>query len=226
MKDRLPVLTLAVASILSIMAPAGGSTTPYEGPPWNTSQIGISAEEFGGYRYSIALCTDPTMGFPWDTAGIPRHARIADAIEVWNGINGELRYYLSPTACSALEANGTNTIRVKMGPLDGALGHTVPGIAGFCFEPWGNLCYNNEQMTFDSSLPAGTSWNTTTNPAGEQEYDFESAVIHELGHSTWCTRHSTDLADVMYRRLPPGTTKRLLSANDQLCYKHYYGSTH
>ncbi len=73
-----------------------------------------------------------------------------------------------------------------MGPLDGALGHTVPGFAGFCFEPWGNLCYRNEQMTFDSSLPAGTTWNTTIQPAGEGQYDFESAVIHELGHSTWC----------------------------------------
>lgn len=226
MKDRLPILTLAVASILSIMSPAGGTKTPYEGPPWNTSQIGIAAEDRGSYHYSIALCADPTMGFPWNTAGIARHARIADAINVWNGINGELRYYLSSTACGILEANGTNTIRVRMGPLDGALGHTVPGTAGFCFEPWGNLCYHNEQMTFDSSLPAGTTWNTTIQPADKGQYDFESAVIHELGHSTWCNRHSTDPADVMYRQLTPGTTRWILSANDQLCYQHYYGTTH
>jgi hypothetical protein len=80
------------------------------------------------------------------------------------------------------------------GAADGVLGCTVPG-----------------QIT----LLTGWDWYTGADPTviGAGQYDFETIVMHELGHAVGLG-HSGDTGSVMYAYLAPGQTRRTVTAQD------------
>src|SRR5205823_13343615 len=48
---------------------------------------------------------------------------------------------------------------------------------------------------------------------GAGKYDFETIMVHELGHASGLA-HSGDTSSVMYAFLAPGATRRLVTAQD------------
>jgi hypothetical protein len=80
------------------------------------------------------------------------------------------------------------------GAADGVLGCTVAG-----------------QIT----LLTGWNWYTGSDPSviGAGQYDFETIVMHELGHAIGLG-HSGDTNSVMYAYLAPGQTRRVVTTAD------------
>jgi streptogramin lyase len=77
---------------------------------------------------------------------------------------------------------------------DGVLGCTVPG---------------------NITLLTGWNWYTGADATavGADQYDFETIVMHELGHAIGLA-HSGDTNSVMYAYLAPGQTRRIVTAPD------------
>lgn len=221
MKNRLWRAALTLAMLMAIPTPV--SAHPNTDPSWNTSEQGWIAHSDGTtYTYRIPVCLDPLVGGPtWNTAGDARHARIQNAMNIWNNINGELFYWPTNSSCSTLHNTGHPFMQISKKDIS-QLGITdLPST--LCNEPWGLSCHKEVFVWYDS---AGTNWwtGTSTPPAGY--YDFESIILHEMGHTMTCSPHSPTTSDVMYSGMGPGVTKRILSSTDQLCYSHYYGTTH
>jgi hypothetical protein len=65
------------------------------------------------------------------------------------------------------------------------------------------------------TLVSGWNWYTGSNPAqvGQNQYDFETIVLHEIGHSLGLG-HSQDPVSVMLSTLETGQAKRSLVAAD------------
>jgi hypothetical protein len=65
------------------------------------------------------------------------------------------------------------------------------------------------------TLVSGWNWYTGTDPSqvGQNQYDFESIVLHEIGHSLGLG-HSQDPASVMLATLGTGQAKRSLVTAD------------
>jgi uncharacterized repeat protein (TIGR01451 family) len=65
------------------------------------------------------------------------------------------------------------------------------------------------------TIVSGWNWYTGADPAliGADQYDFQTTVTHELGHSLGLG-HSTDPNSPMYWSLPTGVTRRSLTTSD------------
>jgi hypothetical protein len=65
------------------------------------------------------------------------------------------------------------------------------------------------------TLLTGWNWFTGADPTtiGSDQYDFETIVMHELGHAIGLG-HSGDTNSVMYAYLAPGQTRRVVTAAD------------
>ncbi|MFT3794044.1 cadherin-like beta sandwich domain-containing protein [Flavobacterium sp.] len=64
-----------------------------------------------------------------------------------------------------------------------------------------------------SNMPAGTSWYYGTGSPSGTEYDFETVMLHEIGHGHQLN-HVIDATAVMHYAVGAGETKRTLSSND------------
>src|SRR5262249_54685579 len=84
-----------------------------------------------------------------------------------------------------------------------ALGGTAQGVLG--------CTTNADQVT----MIQGWNWYAGADPTqvGSGQYDFETAVVHELGHVLGLG-HSSDSTPVMYASLATGTANRVLTTAD------------
>lgn len=64
-----------------------------------------------------------------------------------------------------------------------------------------------------SNLPGGTSWYYGTGTPSGTQYDFETVMLHEVGHGHQLN-HVIDAAAVMHYAVGAGETKRTLNAGD------------
>jgi PKD repeat protein len=64
-----------------------------------------------------------------------------------------------------------------------------------------------------SNMPAGTSWYYGTGSPSGTEYDFETVILHEMGHGHQLN-HVIDAAAVMHYAVAAGQVKRTLNAGD------------
>lgn len=105
--------------------------------------------------------------------------------------------------------DGENVIRFDNGS------ELPVGVLGRCLS-WTYECGSPRVSTvieLDMIINDSTSWHFDTTPATGSDYDFESVVLHELGHGHQLA-HVIDSNDVMYYGLSNGETRRTLSAND------------
>jgi hypothetical protein len=65
------------------------------------------------------------------------------------------------------------------------------------------------------SIVTGWNWYTGVSPTqvGASQYDFETAVIHELGHALGL-EHSHNPASAMFATLAPGVAHRMITVGD------------
>lgn len=83
---------------------------------------------------------------------------------------------------------------------------------------WFEVCPDGSQafLEMDIILDAGVNWNMEPTNALDDEFDLESLIFHELGHSHGIG-HVLDTLSVMYPALYPGETKRYLFPDTREC---------
>lgn len=141
---------------------------------------------------AVTLYVDNTAGnFSADEL-----ARLDDAVAAINAVVAPF----GTTITFVDDANSASTILTMAttsacgGAADGVLGCEMPG---------------------SITLVLGWNWYSGANPAtvGADQFDFETIVMHELGHSLGLG-HSSDAVSVMYATLGTGTARRELSIAD------------
>jgi hypothetical protein len=125
-------------------------------------------------------------------------ARIQDAINAWNAIlapyNVTITEVSDPTLANLVIDTGTTS----------ACGGAASGVLG---------CYNepNSEIT----MIQGWNWYAGADPTqiGSGQYDFETTVLHELGHALGLGG-STNPTSPMYETLAPGVADRTPTTQD------------
>ena len=136
-------------------------------------------------------------------------ARISDAIA---GLNATF----APFGVTLTEVSGAAaadaSVHIRMATTT-VLGNTVNGVLG-----------DFEGSTIN--LVTGWNWYTGSDPRqiGADQYDFETIVMHELGH-VFGLGESADPGSVMYYQLAPGEVRLGLTASD-LAQLEDQGQTH
>ncbi|MBS2212640.1 T9SS type A sorting domain-containing protein [Carboxylicivirga mesophila] len=114
-----------------------------------------------------------------------------------------------PTSTDVTTQDGENVIRFDNGeelPL-GVLGRCIS--YGFqCGDPLINAVVEMDMIVNDTE-----NWNYGPDAPSSTEYDFETVVLHELGHGHQLG-HVLESNDVMFYGLGEGSSKRQLSSND------------
>jgi hypothetical protein len=124
-------------------------------------------------------------------------ARIQDALTAVDAVT-------APYGTSITEVTGPSQADVTLSMnTTSAVGGYADGVLG-CTTDTGVI-----------TLIQGWSWYAGSDPSqvGAEQYDFQTVVTHELGHSLGLG-HRADPASVMYATLAPGTARRALATAD------------
>lgn len=114
------------------------------------------------------------------------------------------------TSTNIIDGDGVNVIRFDSG------NELSAGVLGTCYTYWsgcssGTVWYVAE---LDMAIDDGATWEYgPTNPTGS-EYDFESVMLHELGHGHQLG-HVIKSSDVMNYAVSNATTRRTLNTNNR-----------
>lgn len=174
MLKRIVSAVLALMLLATVVIPVGAFETHSPARGWIKHQ-GTTVE------YSIPVCLGTNMGgTTWDLS-VPKQARLNEAMEMWNDANADMRYYRGTASCGYYENNGIPYVKVNIAtdtPKE-ELGYT-DGRGTLCNEPWGIYCVDRAIIWIDNSYDLSFSSNVGDM---NNEYDFRTAVAHELGHA-------------------------------------------
>lgn len=174
----------------------------------------------------------------WHTSDIPvvvRYNHVADppglgglesvlwAIDAWNSVpNSYFRFTYGGTTsayasdvCSAVFADGINSVRFSSGLAAGTLGVACSIRGG---APVDGTWRVGE---FDLLLDAGTNW-STSDVTPWNAYDLKSTVLHELGHALGLG-HSNVPGSTMLPYLGRGSQQRTVTLDDIRGVQALYG---
>ncbi|MFV0540568.1 MAG: T9SS type A sorting domain-containing protein, partial [Aestuariibaculum sp.] len=128
-------------------------------------------------------------------------------IETWR-CNTKINWTMGTvTTVDAIALDGINVVRFDNG---NELENNEIGRAVYNFQQCGSEWSVSEiDMTFDDA----TLWNFSADPPGF-EYDFESVVLHELGHAHMLG-HVLNDGDVMTYSIGVGETHRNMNTNNK-----------
>jgi hypothetical protein len=136
---------------------------------------------------------DPSGSFTSDEL-----ARIQDAINAWDAI-------LAPYNVTITEVSDPSMANIVIDTsTTSACGGMANGVLG---------CYNEPNA--EITMIQGWNWYAGSDPSqiGPGQYDFETTVLHELGHALGLGG-STDPGSPMFETLEPGTTHRIVTTQD------------
>ena len=136
---------------------------------------------------------------------------LARAMKTWrcsNNVNIEI----NPVTTTVSTIADDNTNVIKFSSLNGPLGVTYTYFQGCSINSVLYWHTTEIDMEFDDALN-NASWNFgPANPANNQ-YDFESVVLHEMGHALLLA-HVIDENKIMHRFITNGATKRSPSTDE------------
>jgi Ca2+-binding RTX toxin-like protein len=180
-----------VQSPVTLALKAAGSGGGAGGDPVSVSPTGL----FGGVHY-VAVVND-TGEF-----GAEQVSRIEDAIANWNAVMdvfGVSLVEVGPDDAGQADIRVHTAYTTIIGGLnDGVLGVEIYSVAGA-----------------DITIVSGWDWYTSAdaNAVGSSQYDFETVVMHELGHALGLG-HSASADSVMHSTLTTGAAHRTISADE------------
>lgn len=242
-----------LVSGLSLPSTAKAQHQPLPGYAW----IKDTAD---GYTSKIGVCPPMSMN-AWDTAGNNKHARIWEAISDWNALDGELFFYKSPTDCNTKQENTAPYVRIVWDTDDNcdqpiwdcgvnggqSFAHTATEFganadawsgdgSGACPEGSNGECIVHYEIRLD--YDDYDDYNFGNDDPTSTQIDFESLILHEMGHVVSHTSthasgsHCPDSSypysgnDVMCAVLYPGERRRTLTLHDKTYYSDIYGFSH
>lgn len=198
------------------------STSTTAGPSQNsTTNVNIiSAQTNVTYNNNAYITRHSTLtnigkiSFQLNTAfNSNNEARLslARAMKTWR-CNNNVNIEINPVTTTVNTIADDNTNVIKFSSLNGPLGVTYSHFQGCTINSVLYWHTTEIDMEFDDALTNAT-WNYgPANPANNQ-YDFESVVLHEMGHALLLA-HVIDENKVMHRFITNGATKRSPSTDE------------
>jgi hypothetical protein len=157
----------------------------------------------GGYTF---MPNTEVAALPAATAAVQR------AMDTWTCATN-INWNLSPTATATdvVAFDGVNVIRFDNGSELGA------GVLGMGSTYWSYTFGSSENYwrvtEMDITIDDGTNWNYGPASPGGAQYDFESVMLHELGHLHQFN-HVINTSSTMHYAISNGTMKRTLLSTD------------
>jgi len=168
----------------------------------------VDRNEVGGYHFEIST------SFAANTGAFTAFERALTTWQCATNVNWEL---------------GNNTTRkigkdgVSVIVMSDTLDYGVLGVASCRYKGSGSTCpdfssfwrVNEIDIAFAdvSILPEGTNWNFSENAPAFHEYDFETIVLHELGHAHGLA-HVIESSSVMHFSVRHGEMKRTIGTHE------------
>jgi hypothetical protein len=171
----------------------------------------INQDGTGGYLFRYNN-NSPAGDFSANTAA---KAAFERAINTWRCAT-LVNFSISPTPI-ATGFNAGDAISVVL------FDNTLPAnVLGICYTGYGGSCssgcangvrwvHSNMDIRILPIPYSGTTWNYNIAAPTLAEYDFESVMVHELGHAHGLG-HVVDAAKVMHYAIANGVAKRTLSS--------------
>lgn len=136
---------------------------------------------------------------------------LARAMKTWR-CNNNFNIEINPVTTSVNVIADDNVNVIKFSNLSGPLGVTYTYFQGCNIS--GNLYWHTTEidMEFDDAI-TNSSWNFGPGNPTFNQYDFESVVLHEMGHALLLA-HVIDENKIMHRFITNGAVKRTPSSDE------------
>jgi hypothetical protein len=192
---------------------------------YGTSSITLTVS-FNRYEITAASAIEETIlyndngsgGYTYvpqtEVAAIPAAtAAIGRALDTWTCatyVNWNLSS--TPTATDVVASDGINVIRFDNGT---ELGSGILGMGStYWAYTWGPTESYWRVTELDITMDDGTNWNYGPGNPTAAQYDFESVMLHELGHHHQFN-HVINTSSPMHYAIANGTMKRWLLPTDE-----------
>ncbi len=170
----------------------------------------------GGYTFEYS---SNTVSGPAFSADIPAKSSFQRAIRTWRCAS-LVNYNVQTTGSNAMGYASDNVnivmydnVSLPAGALGVCTSRFNASSSGSCSQ-FNTVWYLQEMDIRVLSIPfPGYTWNFTTSAPSGSEFDFESVMLHEVGHGHGLT-HINLPSTVMYYSISNGSSKRTVTANE------------